>query len=417
MSDHLIQRAGLLLQQRKFREAENILSGLFAEDPANVHVLALLCEVKLQQNMPKEALDLVNSAIGFDPSSDYLFYKRACVYIQLDKYNNAEKDLQQAINLQPYESAYFALFALLKLDRKEFEEARILAEKALELDPANISALNARSTALLKLNRKEESFSTIQGALREDPDNAYTHANYGWGLLEKSSHKEALNHFSIALQKDPNLKLAQAGMAEALKARYFLYRLFLRYAFWMGNMKSKLQWIFIIGIFLGRYLLEALAEMFPPLNGLITPLIIIIALFAFSTWVMTPLANLFLRFNKYGKHLLSPDEMRSSNFVALSVLTALAGAILLPVMNTEAPLAMIVFGLTMMIPLSVMFRSVKSRKTLVAYTAVLAFLGVLAVTIAFVSNQLLNNVSMLYLLGVFIFQWVANYILSREASK
>lgn len=417
MSDHLIQRAGLLLQQKKYREAEAILSGLFAENPANVHVLALLSEVKLQQDLPKEALELVNNAIGFDPGSDFLFYRRACVYIQLDNYNNAEKDLEQAIALQPYEAAYFALFALLKLDRKKYEEARVLAEKALELDPENITALNARSTALLKLNRKEESFETIRGALREDPHNAYTHANYGWGLLEKGSHKDALHHFSVALQKDPNLKLAQAGMAEALKARYLLYRIFLRYAFWMGNLSAKFQWMFIIGVFLGRNLLEAAAEAFPPLSPFITPLVIVVAVFAFSTWVMTPLGNLFLRFNKYGKHLLSPREMQSANLVALSVLVAAGGALALLFTHSEAPWFLIVFGLTMMIPLSVMFRSAKSAKTLVTYTAVLAALGIVAMIIAFTTNELFNGFSLAYLIGVFLFQWVANFVFSKESNK
>jgi uncharacterized protein HemY len=54
MSDQLIQRAGLLLQQKKYKEAENILGGLFAADPTNISVIALLSEVKVQQELYKE---------------------------------------------------------------------------------------------------------------------------------------------------------------------------------------------------------------------------------------------------------------------------------------------------------------------------------------------------------------------------
>src|SRR5690606_2150752 len=104
--------------------------------------------------------------------------------------------------------------------------------------------------ALIKLDRSEESFETIEGALREDPNNAFTHANYGWGLLEKGNHTKAMEHFKEALSHSPNLDYAQAGMLEAIKATNPIYRLFLKYAFWMGNMAAKFQWGFIIAFYI-----------------------------------------------------------------------------------------------------------------------------------------------------------------------
>lgn len=119
----------------------------------------------------------------------------------------------------------------------------------MEIDAENLSALNARSTALNKLNRKEESFETIQDALREDPNDAYTHANYGWGLLEKGHHKEALDHFKEALANDPSFEYAQLGMLQAIKANNPIYRVFLKYSFWMSNLTAKYQWGVIIGFY------------------------------------------------------------------------------------------------------------------------------------------------------------------------
>ena len=122
---------------------------------------------------------------------------------------------------------------------EKYEDALNLANEGLERDPENILALNIRSSALIKLDRKEDAFTTIEGALAHDPNNAYTHSNYGWGLLEKGNHKKALQHFREALKHDPTLVQAQAGMAEALKANYVFYRLFLRYAFFMSNLTAK----------------------------------------------------------------------------------------------------------------------------------------------------------------------------------
>jgi len=123
MPDYLIQRAVLLLQQHKFKEAEIILNGLFAEDPTNTDVIGLMCEVKICLDRFDEAMELVNNAIGLDPAAAHLFHKRARIFIQQDKYDAAEKDLQMSISLDPYETDYFALLSLLKLERKQFSQA------------------------------------------------------------------------------------------------------------------------------------------------------------------------------------------------------------------------------------------------------------------------------------------------------
>lgn len=417
MSDQLIQRAILLLQQRKYKEAENILNGLFAQDPNDVNVVSIICEVKIHQDKYTEALNLVNTAIGLNPALSHLFYIRARIYVHDDKYDLAEKDLQQAITLDPDDADYFALYALLKLDRKQFESALQLADEALERDPENINALNARSTALLKLNRKEESFSSIEGSLRQDPHNAYTHANYGWGLLEKGSPKEALYHFTEALRIDPSLQLAQSGMIEALKAKYFLYRIFLKYAFFMGNLTAKYQWGVIIGIFIASRALRFIAGTYPAFEPFLYPVIILIAIFAFSTWIITPLSNLFLRLNKYGKHLLDRDEIISSNFVGVSAVAAVAGGALYLATGQEHMLTIVIFGVSMMVPLSSMFNSVKNRSLLVIYTSVLAVLGITGIITGFLTQELVNGFILAYVIGIMLFSWLANYLVIKEQNK
>jgi len=417
MPDHLIQRAVLLLQQHKFKEAETILNGLFAQDPSNTDVIGLMCEVKIFQKEFDQAMELINNAIGLQPAGDHLFYKRGLIYIRLEKYDAAEKDLQQAISLDPYDTNYFALLALLKIQRKQFTEALQLADKALELNAENIQALNARSTALLKLNRKEESFKTIEGALREDPDNAYTHANYGWGQLEKGSNKKALHHFSEALRKNPTLELAQRGMAEALKARYFVYRWFMKFSLWMGNLRGKYQWSIIIGFFLAFRLIRGVAASNPSLQPYLNPLIVLIALFAFSTWIIGPVSNLFLRLNKYGKYLLTREQIISANFVGISTFVTLIAGLLYLLTLQQYYIVLGIFGLTMMIPLSVMLTSVKNRKLLVSYTCLLAGLGITGFILSIKSDDFFNILVVAYVIGFVLFQWLANFLLIREGNR
>ncbi|MDB5256146.1 MAG: Tetratricopeptide 2 repeat-containing protein [Chitinophagaceae bacterium] len=417
MPDQLIQRAELLIQQHKFQEAEKVLADLLSQYPTDIRVLALMAEVQLQQDKTDEAETLINSAIGLSPDIGYLYYLKSRVAINRKKYDDAEKDLKEAISIEPTDADFYALLASIKLMRKNYDAALETANTALEHDPENISALNTRSTALLKLDRHEESHQTIEGALREDPNNAHTHANYGWNLLERGDHTKALKHFSEALKNDPNSEYAQIGMAEALKARYIAYRWFLKYSFWISNLTAKYQWVVFIGFIVGFRLLRVLASNSPSLSPYLTPLIIVIAFVAFSTWVITPISNLFLRFNKYGKHLLSPKEILSSNLVGISAFVFIAGVLTYFITQNVQWLAPAALGFSMMLPLGVVFDETKYKYALPAYTLALGLIGTLAVYRAMTGPELFSNASLIYVLGITAFQWVYNYMMIKESNR
>ena len=412
MTDQLIMRAQILLQQQKYNEAARLLGDILGKDPNNVHVLAMLSEVKLQLDQHKEAETLINSAIGLAPDEDTLYYIKAKVMHHLDRNTEAEQLLGTAIEINPYEAAYFALWGAVKMERKQHEEALDLANQALELDSAHVMALNVRSRALLKLDRKEDSFQTIEGALAEDPNNPYTHSNYGWGLLEKGDPKKALHHFREALRADPNFDYAQAGMMEALKAQYWLYRVFLKYVFWMGNLTAKYQWGVILGLYFGTRFLSTLAERNETLAPFLMPIVMLLVLFAFSTWVMGPISNLFLRLNPFGKHLLSREERLSSNFVGISMLVFLLGLGAFLLIGSEPWLAVAFYGFAMMVPLSAMFTKAKYN-ALTIYAAVMAVVGALAIVTAFLTGNIESLFTTIFLVGFIAFQWIVNFVKTK----
>lgn len=417
MEDIRLSRISILFQQRKFAEAEKVLKDLLAEDSNNTRILSLLAEACLQQNKFDIARSIIDNAIGLSPAVPDLFYIKSRIAAQQDKYDEAEDTIEQAIILNPYDADYFALFANIKLVRKRYEEALELADEALAIDAENLIALNTRSTALLKLNQKEASFNTIEGALRGDPNNAYTHANYGWGLLEKGDHKKALVHFKESLKNNPNFEYAQSGMIEALKAGNPVYRLFLKYAFWMSNLTAKYQWGVIIGFYLGVRGINAIADANASLQPFLTPLIIALTLFAFSTWVIKPISNLFLRFNTYGQFLLSRKEKMSSNFVAVSLLISIAGVLCYFILADEKFLAIAALGFAMMVPLSAMFAPSKHKNILLVYTIAIAIIGISAIGITFSTGELFNMMSGIFMIGFIAYQWIANFMLIKEDNK
>lgn len=416
MRDQIITRARMLIDRQKYDDAEKLLANQLSSDPNDLEVLHLLAELNLQKEAYEKALEYIDSAIGIAPDLAFLHYTKGKIFSDKENFNEAETCFQRAIAIEPTFADAFARIAHIKLVKKQFEESLAKADHALSLEPDNLLALNIRSSALTKLNRVEESETTIEGALYEDPNNSYTHANYGWNLLEKNDYKKAFEHFEIALQNDPNNQLAQQGMMQAIKATNPLYRVFLKYSFFMSKLTAQYQWGVIIGFYLLYRFILRVSESNPELKSILYPILGLLALLAISTWVIGPISNLFLRLHRYGKHLLERDEIRSSNFVGISFLIFIVGIVLYLVTGLGSFLALAVFGFTMMIPFSTMFLKSKPQNALLYYCIALAAVGVLAVGSSFMDGELFNPFSMLYLFGFIAFQWVANFIMIKESN-
>lgn len=415
MTEGLLERAMLLLQQQRYDDAERILNEIISLNPQDDHALYLLGEVCLQNDEYDRAEELADSAIAINPAASHYFFLKSRISLSKEKINDAERYVTEAIGMDPYRADHFAFWAQIKLYRKDYAGALDVANQALALDPSHIFALNVRSTALLKLNRKEESFETIAEALQENPNDAYTHANYGWGLLEKRQTAKALEHFKEALKNDPNSIHAQAGMTEALKARFFLYRWFLQYSFWMSNMTAKYQWAFILGFYFGSKLLQNLARSSEALRPFLYPLIMLLFVFAFSTWIIGPLGNLFLRLNPYGKHLLDREEKISSSLVGVSLLISLVSGLSYLITGYEGYILLAFFTFTMMIPLSRLFAAPKA--VFLIYNIVMFVVGATAVALVFAGRKLMPELATVYLIGLLAFQFLANYFASKSSFR
>jgi tetratricopeptide (TPR) repeat protein len=407
------ERARLLIDQRRFKEAEDELRKCLSSDPSNPEVFSLLCICKWHEGKYDEAEDFIKSAISLAPANPYLLYIYSKVLLDQEKLDEAEKYIIEAITMDPLVADFFGLRASIFLQRKNWELALHYANKGLAIEPDNLGCLNIRSTALLKLDRKEESYSTIHEALHYDPENPITHSNLAWGLLEKGDHKKALAHFTKALQIDPELDYAKHGLVESLKARYWIYRMFLKYAFWIGNMKSGMQWGIILGFFFGSKALSHLAKAYPALNPFILPIIVLYVLFAISTWIIGPITNLFLRLNVYGRYALTPTEIQTSNFVGVSLCIGLTSLLTYPFFNYDLLLYTGIFGLSMMIPLSGMLvpAKQKQKRTLIIYTSILAIIGVTGLVCFASGLAVAETLGTIYLLGIIVYQWISNAML------
>lgn len=405
MSAHLA-RGQLLLEQQRYVLAEGEFRLAAAAEPDAPVPHAMLALALLAQERREEATTEAQHAIGLAPDWSFAHYVHARTLADRNRTTEARAAIDEAIALDPTDASALAFLGALQFDQSKFADALASAELALAQDPEHTSANNLRAMALVKLDRRAEAGATIDATLARDPENADTHANQGWALLEGGDHTRALDHFREALRLDPDNEWARQGIVEALKSKHRLYALMLRYFFWMSRLEPRTQWMVIVGGYMGNRMLSALSRSSPALAPVVLPLQIIYVVFVFLTWTADPLSNLLLRLDRFGRLVLSPEQIRASNWVGAALLGAL-GAGVAALVTRDSAWGMLAFGCAfMLIPIAAIFRTPVGwpRQAMIGYAIAMALAGL--------TGSLTMYVVML--IGV---SWVANFLIQQRPKR
>jgi tetratricopeptide (TPR) repeat protein len=372
------QRGIVLFNQDRYDLADREFRQELAESPGNPLAHAFLALCLMHRERKDEALFEANEAIRLAPDLAYCHFVRGNLLRDLKRIPEAEAAAQEAIRLDPENADYLGLLSAIELGRSRWTAALEVADRGLALDPEHAQCTNLRAVALVQLGRKDEAAQTLGAALANNPENALTHANQGWALLHRGDHQKALEHFREALRIDPELEWARTGIVEALKARHLIYRLMLRFFLWMGRQSSVAQWVIILGFVFGRGILAGIARSHPALAPFIFPVLGLTLAFLMLTWISSPLFNLLLRFNRFGRLALSRDQRIASNWIGGSFLLAVFSFVAFLVHPTAlASFGMVFFGLLLLL-LAVTFGRApgKPRRIMFAYTGALVLMGI-----------------------------------------
>jgi tetratricopeptide (TPR) repeat protein len=310
-----IERGTLLLQTGRFNEAEQQFRAALIEEPSNALAHAMVGLCLLNQKSYAAAENAARQSIGLRPDWYVGYSVLASVLSERERVKPAVEAIHKAIELNPFDPHLHGTLASLRLKQRDWPATLAAADAGLEIDPENRECLNLRSIALVKLGRRNEAGATLAGALQRNPHDAMTHANQGWTLLNSGDHKAALVHFREALRIDPNLEWAKAGIVESMKARNIIYRVMLRYFLFMARMSGGMQWGIIIGLYVGQQVLFQLGESHPAFAPFVLPIILAYMVFALLTWLASPMFNLMLRIDRFGRYALSRDQTAASNWV------------------------------------------------------------------------------------------------------
>ncbi|MDR0507233.1 MAG: tetratricopeptide repeat protein [Dysgonamonadaceae bacterium] len=303
-----IRRISMLLMHHQNDEAEKLLMQILTETPNNDSAKYYLSLCKTESGKIKEAMQLIEEAIGLCPENADYFHQKAILHSRLNQNQQAYDNIEQAIALNPQDADYWSFKAILLYDDKQYGQALAAADTGLEHDAENSDCMNLRSLALGKLGRTEEAEQTIQNTLGNNPNDPFSFSSKGYLELQKGKSKKALESFREALKINPEYSYAKAGMIEALKSRFFLYRWFYMFYEWLGRQSSGLQWGLIIGIWIVQNISSRIASSNSSLSLVFSFITYFLFTFVLITWIMAPLSNLFLCLNPYGRFALSKQQ-------------------------------------------------------------------------------------------------------------
>jgi tetratricopeptide (TPR) repeat protein len=411
MADHF-QRALVLYGQSRHELAETELRQALAVDPNNAmaHALLGLCLAKREELAA--ATDEAKQGIHLAPDSAFAHYALASILDDRNQFPEAIAAIEEAIRLNPEDADYRSLLGSIRFQQRDWAGALAAAEAGLQLDAEHSGCNNLRAMALVKLGRPADAAATLASTLARDPEDALTHANQGWALLERRETAKAMEHFREALRIDPEQEWARRGIVEGLKARYFIYSLFLRYFFWMSRMSFRTQFLIIGGGYFAFRYLSDLAEQRPDLAPWIMPVTIAYIIFALLTWVADPLFNLLLRLNRYGRLALTEEQVDASTCVGACIGLALVAVIWWAVTGSiDARTAAIIFG-ALIIPVAGIYRCDPGwpRNIMTIYTVLISIAGLVTLWLFIIRSPLFMIPGGLFILGAFVSPWLANIL-------
>jgi Tfp pilus assembly protein PilF len=424
-----IERGSLLFNTGRHEAAEQEFRAALGQDPSSALAHAMLGLCLSYRKEYAAATEEAQQAIGLKPDWHVGYAALAEIMRDRERFKEAAGAIGEAIRIDAFNAQYYAVLADIRLRQRKWSEALAAANEGLRINPDNQGCLNTRATALVNLGRREEAGVTIEGALRKNPENANTHANQGWALLHAGEHRKAMEHFREALRLKPDMQFARAGLVEALKARNIVYRLMLKYFLFMSRLDRRVQWGIIVGGYLGCRALLGLKDDHPEWAGWIWPLVIAYSIFAIMTWIATPLFNLMLRLDPFGRHALSRDQTVGANCVGVAIAAALAFvAAGLVTGHFIYYMAAIVCGF-LVLPLSAVFicKAGWPRTAMAGYTGLVALVGAALVATWVVSGvrwgaedsvlALRDRLLTVFLFGIFLNGWVANGLMMMRVKK
>lgn len=413
MNQNILQRVQLLLSQGRIDDADKQIRAFLENDPTSEYGRYLLAYILFFKGKSRESERVLLQLQSEDPENPNYLAMLAEINLKEEEYMEAEEKTDLLLEMDPDEVDYHNLKSRLKFAQRYYDGALQYSNSALVIDPENLEALNQKALLAGILGDKTVATNAVLEALEKNPEDPYTIANHGHQLLAEGKVNEALERLSEALRLNPTNSLARYAMQEALKSRFWPYRMFYKYIHFMGRLTAKGSWTVIIGAYVIYQIILRVGQSNEALAPFLMPLAYALVAFFLLSWIINPLMNLYLLTNNYGRLLLDDAEKKMAKLTGLSLLLAVLCFCVWYFQDAEIFLFATLFFVAMMIPLGSFMSPYKesSKQKLIYFTGAIFLFGIIGIAL----NQImLLNIAFI---GIFIYQFVANSMAISSSSK
>ncbi|WP_430816762.1 tetratricopeptide repeat protein [Carboxylicivirga sp. RSCT41] len=404
-----VARIELLIQQDKYAQAEQEIRAQLLDDPNNGIYYSLLALCHAETGKTDEAINEARKAVGLIPHSAYAYYVLSKCYLNTDNYDEAGKAIREALRIDPEDEDYLCMYAAILNDQGEHQKGLITIDKALGINPEHASSKQVKSIILRGLGKYREADMVANEALNDNPESAYAFAAKGWSSLDTGQVKESLEHFKSAVMLDPNSDYAKSGLVMAIKAQNPLFNAFYKYYNWINGLSSGARWGFIIGIFILMRIARKISTTSSELAPVFSVIVGVYICFVFMVWTINPIFNIFMRFNKYGKHALDKGEIIGSNIMAFLLVSALIQFVL-HLQFEWYPVTGAIGSMLLTLPFSSTFArwETKSFTKHLYYSLLLSAIWALTIALPLIGMESYNGILwMVFLVGTVGYTWVS----------
>ena len=201
--DALLERAHLLIERRRWREAEAVLRQGLAVEPSHPDLLTELARTLYAQDESGEARLLLSDVLAKEPTHLQARYLMFNVLLDLGEQTEAEPVILGLIRDYPGSPDFLSAYARLMLRALQIDKARGLVAEALRLAPDDHGTLRTAALCDLVDGRRGDT-EAMRRLLAEDPGSRETLSLVISALVERGRLREARRLAKELLRAQPD---------------------------------------------------------------------------------------------------------------------------------------------------------------------------------------------------------------------
>lgn len=246
--------------RKKIEELIQELEKAKARDKDDFISRNLLGVLYAKKRLWQQAVASLQEALRIQPQDVDALTNLGWIFTELKRYEEARQKFQEALRLRPdYARAHAGLGGIYAEADRDWKAAIAEYLKALHVEPENATYLSDLAWAYYQAGQVDRAIEVFRKAIALKPDYVVAHANLGWAYLKKGEVEAAAAHFQEALNLDPNSPFARFGFAKALEALGREAEAAGEYQKAWRLSKNDLYLLYLVGIYLRRYLWTILA--------------------------------------------------------------------------------------------------------------------------------------------------------------